>query len=235
MNKKTVEVYQLGLVPYADVWRLQKSIFNSLLNGDESDYLILCEHYPVYTLGRATDTKNILFDDEVLARIGAEKFEIERGGDVTYHGPGQLVGYPLMNLSRYKEDLGWFLRSLEESIIRLLELYDIGAYRIDGRTGVWVNNDTSAEKICAIGIKASRWITMHGYALNVSTDLSFFEHIIPCGISDKNVTSMQQYLGTSPDMEDIKEKYLQTFADVFHVNYHIDHIKIQNELPDSSH
>ena len=212
---RAVTLLDLPVTPYAEVWKLQHTIFDALLAGEDADTLILCEHPHVYTLGRVTDTANILFSDAQLARIGAEKFEIERGGDVTYHGPGQLVGYPLINLSHYKEDLGWYLRALEETIIRVLATYSIDAFRVEGRTGVWVKGQTGDEKICAIGIKASRWCTMHGFAFNVNTDLSYFEYIVPCGIGDKQVTSLAKLLGRTVVMQEVKERYSQAFEETF--------------------
>jgi len=212
---RTVQLVDLPVTRYAKVWKLQHEIFGQLLAGEDADTLILCEHTPVYTLGRVTDTTNILFSDEVLDRIGAEKFEIERGGDVTYHGPGQLVGYPLLNLTHFKEDLGWYLRSLEETVIRVLASYDITAFRVEGRTGVWVGGQSGDEKICAIGIKASRWCTMHGFAFNINTDLAYFEHIVPCGISDKKVTSLSLLLGHELNMLEVKQRYIEAFEEVF--------------------
>src|SRR5947208_8253210 len=157
MKTKSIHILSLPETSYQEVWDLQKEIFSELLEGKESDTLILCEHPPVYTLGRVTELTNILFSDDELKKIGAEKFEIERGGDVTFHGPGQLVGYPLLNLSHFKEDLSWYLRSLEETIIFTLKEYGVEGFRIAGRTGVWVGESGYEEKICAIGIKVSRW------------------------------------------------------------------------------
>jgi lipoyl(octanoyl) transferase len=195
LYSKGVRFISLPVTAYSEIWDLQRSIFNRLLIGEGEDTLILCEHTPVYTLGRITEAANILFSDDELKKIGAEKFEIERGGDVTFHGPGQLVGYPILNLSHFKEDLGWYLRSLEETIILTLENYGVKGFRVAGKTGVWVGEDGNEEKICAIGIKVSRWCTMHGFAFNINADLSYFERIIPCGIADKNVTSLQKILG----------------------------------------
>jgi lipoyl(octanoyl) transferase len=214
---RIVQLVDLPVTPYAEVWKKQHEIFDQLLASEEADTLILCEHPPVYTLGRVTDTTNILFSDAELERIGAEKFEIERGGDVTYHGPGQLVGYPLLNLTHFKEDLGWYLRSLEETVIRVLGSYDITAFRVDGRTGVWVHGQSGDEKICAIGVKASRWCTMHGFAFNINTDLSYFQYIVPCGIGDKKVTSLSLLLGQEVNMFDIKQRYVDSFEDIFRV------------------
>jgi lipoyl(octanoyl) transferase len=212
---RIVQLVDLPVTPYAEVWKLQHEIFDQLLAGEEVDTLILCEHPHVYTLGRVTDTANILFSDAELTRIGAEKFEIERGGDVTYHGPEQLVGYPLLNLTHFQEDLGWYLRSLEETVIRVLASYDVTGFRVDGRTGVWVHGQSGDEKICAIGVKASRWCTMHGFAFNINTDLSYFQYIVPCGIGDKQVTSLSLVLGREVDMHEIKRRYLDAFAKVF--------------------
>jgi lipoyl(octanoyl) transferase len=215
MSANNINYIGLPVTPYAEVWAEQKRIFAELLEGKDSDTLILCEHTHVYTLGRATDISNVLFSDAKLREISAEKFEIERGGDVTYHGPGQLVGYPLLNLSHFKEDLGWFLRSIEESIILTLKEFKIDGFRIEGRTGVWVNGEQEEEKICAIGVKASRWCTMHGFALNVNTDLSYFDYIIPCGIADKKVTSMKKVLSSAVNMAEVKTIYRESFNKVF--------------------
>lgn len=217
INSNEILLLSLPVTPYSEVWDMQRSIFNKLVEGKSEDTLILCEHPPVYTLGRITEAANILFSDDELVKIGAEKFEIERGGDVTFHGPGQLVGYPLLNLSHFKEDLGWYLRALEETIILTLAEYQIIGFRILGKTGVWVGEDGKEEKICAIGIKASRWCTMHGFAFNVNTDLSYFERIIPCGISDKDVTSLQKILGKEIEMQEVKEYYEKAFEKVFEV------------------
>lgn len=213
--KKEVRLLQLPVTRYSEVWDLQHEIFNKLLAGEDADTLIICEHFPVFTLGRVTDEANILFSDEELAKIGAEKFSIERGGDVTFHGPGQIVGYPLLNLSHFKEDLGWYLRALEEVIIRTLATYTIEAFRISGRTGVWVGSSGNEEKICAIGIKASRWCTMHGFAFNINTDLSYFNYIVPCGIGDRNVTSLSKVLSRAVEMEEVKERLSKNFELVF--------------------
>lgn len=210
-----IRLLNLPETPYSEVWQLQREIFQGLIEGSTEDTFILCEHPPVYTLGRVTELSNILFTDEKLKAIGAEKFEIERGGDVTFHGPGQIVGYPLLNLTHFKEDLGWYLRSIEEVIIRTLAHYGIAAFRISGRTGVWVGEEGKEEKICAIGIKASRWCTMHGFAFNINTDLSYFSHIVPCGIGDRQVTSLSKVLGRPIDIEEVKEILTEEFEKVF--------------------
>jgi lipoyl(octanoyl) transferase len=217
-NSKTIKLISLPETPYSEVWDLQKEIFQKLIDGQGKDTLILCEHSPVYTLGRVTEKENILFSDEELKKIGAEKFEIERGGDVTFHGPGQLVGYPLLNLSHFKEDLGWYLRALEETIILTLKEYSIQGFRIPGKTGVWVGEKNNEEKICAIGIKTSRWCTMHGFAFNVNTDLSYFDRIIPCGIADKKVTSLKKILLMEISLKDVVIKFRKAFEEVFEVS-----------------
>lgn len=213
--KDSIRFLSLGEKEYAEVWELQRSIFAQLLQGENAQTLILCEHSPVYTLGRITEKGNVLFSDAELQSIGAQKFLVERGGDVTFHGPGQLVGYPLLNLSNFKEDLSWYLRALEETIIQTLREYGVDGFRISGRTGVWVGNTPFEEKICAIGIKTSLWCTMHGFAFNVNTDLSYFERIIPCGIADKNVTSLSKILERGVDMADVRRTYKKAFEEVF--------------------
>jgi lipoyl(octanoyl) transferase len=197
---------------------MQQQLLEAVALGMSPDTLLLLEHPHVYTQGRVTDKSNLLFTPSLLEQIGAETFEIDRGGDVTYHGPGQLVGYPILNLSRYKEDLGWYLRALEESIIRTLATYDVKGYRVQGRTGVWVGASGSEEKICAIGIRATRWCTMHGFAFNVNTDLTYYRHIIPCGIGDKPVTSLEKLLDRSIEMREVKERYQCAFREVFEVD-----------------
>lgn len=213
-----MQLRELGLTPYQQAWDLQREIFRGVVAGEEEDTLILVEHPHVYTFGRGADMGNFLLSDEKLREIGAEKFEIERGGDVTYHGPGQLVGYPILNLAHFKEDLGWYLRALEDTIIKVLATYDIEGFRIAGRTGVWTGDSGNEEKICAIGVHASRWCTMHGFAFNVNTDLLYFEHIIPCGISDRGVTSLEKMLGRKIQMNEIYERYIVAFESVFHAD-----------------
>ncbi len=212
---KKVDLLLLHQTPYSQVLELQRRIFHDVVEAKAKDTLILCEHPPVFTLGRVTEEAHILFTDEVLANIGAEKFEIERGGDVTFHGPGQLVGYPILNLSHFKEDLGWYLRSLEEVIIKTIATYDLTAFRIAGRTGVWIGESGNERKICAIGVKASRWCTMHGFAFNVNTDLKYFDHIIPCGISDRGVVNLSELLEEQPTMTEVKNRLASCFEEVF--------------------
>ncbi len=214
-----MRLIELGLTPYQQAWDLQREIFRGVIAGDEDDTLILVEHPHVYTFGRGADMANFLLSDEKLREIGAEKFEIERGGDVTYHGPGQLVGYPILNLAHFKEDLGWYLRALEETIIEVLRSYSIEGFRIPGRTGVWVGASGNEEKICAIGVHTSRWCTMHGFAFNVNTDLTYFEYIVPCGISDRGVTSLEKLLGNAIPIDEAIGRYVEAFESVFSVTF----------------
>jgi lipoyl(octanoyl) transferase len=221
-----MRLIELGLTPYQQAWDLQRQIFQGAIDGSEEgaqrtadDTLILVEHPHVYTFGRGADMANFLLTEEKLHALGAEKFEIERGGDVTYHGPGQLVGYPILNLAHFKEDLGWYLRALEETIIDVLQTYSIQGFRIDGRTGVWTGEPGREEKICAIGVRSSRWCTMHGFAFNVNTDLSYFQYIVPCGIRDRGVTSLEKLLGHNIVMEEVRERYVNAFERVFEVRF----------------
>lgn len=223
MNK--VETYDLGKAPYRPVWDLQAAVQQRLIDeklarrkqklykpGEESnDVLLFVEHPHVYTLGKSGDSSHLLKGLKELSQIDAEYIEIDRGGDITYHGPGQIVGYPIMDLDRYFTDIHKYLRYLEEVIILTCADYGIEAGRIDGLTGVWVGN----EKICAMGIRCSRWVTMHGFAFNVNTDLSYFKHIVPCGITDKEVTSLQKILGREIEPAEVKETLLKHFSEVF--------------------
>lgn len=226
---KTVELYDLGHADYQPVWDLQSAIQQRLVDeklkrrkeqklytsGDESnDVLLFVEHPHVYTLGKSGDKANMLKGMAELANIDAQFIEIDRGGDITYHGPGQIVGYPILDLDRHFTDIHKYLRYLEEVIIKTCADYDIEAGRIEGLTGVWVGN----QKICAMGIRCSRWVTMHGFALNVNTDLSYFNHIVPCGITDKEVTSLQELLGHKVDESQVKEQLVIHFQEVFDVS-----------------
>lgn len=223
----TVEIYDLGHAPYQPTWDLQTAIQGRLITAKKerrtnslrkpttinNDVLLFVEHPHVYTLGKSGDQTNLLKGMAELADIDAEFIEIDRGGDITYHGPGQIVGYPILDLDRHFTDIHKYLRYLEEVIIRTCADYGIEAGRIEGLTGVWVDE----QKICAMGIRCSRWVTMHGFALNVNTDLSYFRHIVPCGISDKEVTSLAQLLGHHVDDEQVKQHLLTHFAEVFDV------------------
>ena len=223
----TVDFYDLGHAPYQPVWDLQSAIQQRLVDeklarrkqklykpGDRSnDLLLFVEHPHVYTLGKSGDKANLLKGLAELSNIEAEFVEIDRGGDITYHGPGQIVGYPIFDMDRHFTDIHKYLRYLEEIVIRTCSDYGIKAGRIEGLTGVWVED----QKICAMGIKCSRWVTMHGFALNVNADLSYFNHIVPCGIVDKEVTSLQALLGHTIDEDEVKERLLIHFEEVFDI------------------
>ncbi len=211
MTLPTLTVANLGRTSYAGCWDLQKNLSHARQSGGRGDMLLLTEHEHVYTLGKGANDDHLLAGDDELRATGAEVFHIDRGGDITYHGPGQIVGYPILDLRNHKEDLHWYLRSLEETIIRTLSQFGIEGGREEGMTGVWVKG----EKIAAIGVKVSRWITMHGFALNVSTDLSRFDRIIPCGIFHKGVTSMERVTGSRVAMEEVRTAIVEAFAGVF--------------------
>ncbi len=181
------------------------------------NYLLVVEHPPVYTLGKSGHIENLLIDDKERSARGIQFFKINRGGDITFHGPGQVVGYPILDLEKFYTDIGKYLRNIEEVIILTLAEYGIKGERSPGETGVWIDPDLAGceRKICAIGVRCSRWITMHGFALNVNTDLNYFEHIIPCGIGNKKVTSLQNELGREVSMDEVKEIVQRNFSDVF--------------------
>jgi lipoyl(octanoyl) transferase len=183
-------------------------------------YLLFVEHPPVYTLGKSGNIENVLINDELRTRKGIEFFRTNRGGDITFHGPQQIVGYPILDLEKFETDIGKYLRKIEETIILTLEEYGIAAGRSPGETGVWIDADKPGRerKICAIGVRTSRWITMHGFALNVNTDLENFSFIVPCGIQNKQVTSIEKELGRHVDFEDAKERVKRNFERVFGVN-----------------
>jgi len=209
-----LDVVNLGPTDYQSAWDLQRTVFDLRACGRISDVLLLTEHKHVYTLGKGGDENHLLASRDELRRQGVDVFHIDRGGDVTYHGPGQLVGYPILDLTGYYSDVHRYLRDLEETIIRTLGEFSISAWRDPQFTGVWVGND----KVAAIGVKVSRWITMHGFALNVNTDLSFFDRIIPCGIFHKGVTSMERLLGTKTPLSDVEAAATREFARVFGVS-----------------
>ena len=229
---RTVNFQDLGLIGYAEAWNLQKSLFqatidrkitNRTLQPEEQlptqDHLLFCEHPHVYTLGKSGKQQHLLLNEEGLKEKGVQFFPIDRGGDITYHGPGQIVGYPIFDLDHHFTDIHRFLRTLEEAVIGTLEAYQIKAGRIEGLTGVWLDweDPLKARKICAFGIRASRWVTMHGFAFNVNTDLSYFENIVPCGIADKGVTCMAKELGGLLAMEEVKKRLKLELADLFDV------------------
>jgi lipoyl(octanoyl) transferase len=215
-NKKT-KFLDLGLIDYKQAWDYQTNLFQAILdvkatNRNQSDnqlptsnYLLFCEHPNVYTLGKSGDERNLLIRKEDLPSIDATYYHINRGGDITYHGPGQLVVYPVLDLENFFTDIHQYMRMLEETVIQTLAEFDIAAGRMAGMTGVWLDAGlTNARKICALGVKTSRWVTLHGLAYNVNTNLDYFKYIVPCGIADKAVTSMERELGEAQDMNTIK-------------------------------
>lgn len=201
-----------GLVEYGEAWRRQEELFADTLRRKQAgapteDYLILCEHPHVYTLGKSGKEQNLLLDLLQLRAAHADFIHTNRGGDITYHGPGQLVGYPILDLERYGIGLKRYIYIIEEAVIRLLGGYGVVAGRLEGATGVWLDAHTpAARKVCAIGVRSSRFVTMHGFALNVNTQLEYFNHINPCGFVDKGVTSMARELGTEVDFEEVKRR-----------------------------
>ncbi len=229
-KNKEVKFIHLGEVDYKKGWDYQEKLFWETVNikvanrkrsTDEQEpthnYLIFCSHPHVYTLGRSGDEKNLLLNPKELKENQAQYYKINRGGDITYHGPGQIVGYPIFDLDHFFTDIHKFLRFLEEGVIRTLAEYGVNAGRIEGLTGVWLDVDDplKARKICALGVKSSRWVTMHGFAFNVNTDLSYFNHIVPCGIDDKAVTSLQQELGKKMNMTEVEKKLKNHLASIF--------------------
>ena len=204
-------IEQPGLVDYAVALDLQRERVAQRKTGAIPDTLILLEHPHVYTFGRTAKQENMLVSPQFLASRGAQIFRTDRGGDITYHGPGQLVGYPILDLTQHRRDLGWYMRLLEEVFIRTARDYGIEAGRSQGATGVWVGND----KLTAMGVHVSRWVTSHGFALNVNTDLRYFEWIVPCGLRGKGVTSLAKLLGRSVEMEEVTERVAGHFGAVF--------------------
>jgi len=226
MNKK-VKFQELGLIDYKECWDYQEKLFTEILEVKSSNrkqnktektknHLIFCEHPHVYTLGKSGDEKNLLVNEDYLKSRGATFHKINRGGDITYHGPGQLVAYPILDLDNFFTDIHKYLRFLEEAVISTLKEYGLESERSKGETGVWFDVGTpKARKICALGVKSSRWVTMHGFAFNINSNLSYFGNIIPCGITDKSVTSLQKELGREIDMEEVKNKVKSHLIDLF--------------------
>ncbi len=200
-----------GPLPYEKAWELQRDLFEKRRTGLVPDTLLLTEHPHTFTFGKSGRAENLLVSESVLRRHGIDVFRVDRGGDITYHGPGQLVGYPILDLRQHYRDVGRYLRDLEEVIIRTLEELDINAGRLAGLTGVWVGD----AKIAAIGVKVSRWFSMHGFAFNLNTDLEYFSKIVPCGITDKPVTSLRSLLRRQVNLDEIQELVVEKFAEVF--------------------
>jgi lipoyl(octanoyl) transferase len=228
IKNKEVVIQDLGLIDYQKAWDYQEEIFantiqikvNNRLHENEAiktaNFLLLCEHLHVYTLGKSGKPENLLVNEEQLNHLKATYYKINRGGDITYHGPGQLVGYPILDLDNFFTDIHKYLRFLEEAIINTCADYGVTAGRYPGYTGVWIDSDkTNARKICAMGVRCSRWVTMHGFAFNVNTNLDYFNHIVPCGIDDKAVTSLALELGHEINIDEVKKKFLSHFENIF--------------------
>lgn len=214
MVNRKLNIINLGIEPYKKIWDYQNQLHNLRIDGKISDVLILLEHSNVYTLGKVAKREHLLISPQQLTEEKIDLFDIDRGGDITYHGPGQIVVYPIIKLDDLYQDLHRYLRELEEVIILTLKEFKVDAYRIPGLTGVWVND----EKIAAIGIKVSRWVTMHGFAFNINTDLSYFQKIIPCGIRDKGVTSLQKIFNRKIDINQVKKVLVENFLHIFNYN-----------------
>lgn len=233
MAKQRIVFRDLGLMEYQAAWDYQEKllqenvkqkalVYNSIPGVAHAEintqhYLLFVEHPPVYTLGKSGNKENVLMSDDELKKNGISFFNTNRGGDITFHGPSQIVGYPILDLEKFYTDIGKYLRNLEEVLILTMAEYGIKGERSKGETGVWIDASVPGRerKICAIGVRCSRWVTMHGFAFNVNTDLSYFNNIIPCGISNKEVTSLQKELGRPLDMQEVKEKVKLNFEKVF--------------------
>lgn len=209
--RRSVRVFKLGSVPYGQALELQHRLQRARIRGAVGDTLLLLEHPAVITLGRGANAANVLLTKEILAQRGVERFEIGRGGDVTYHGPGQVVGYPIFDLNPDRRDVRRYVRDLEEIMVRIARDHELEAGRIEGLNGAWIED----RKIGAVGVRISRWVTMHGFALNVSTDLSHFAMIVPCGIQNKAVTSLAAELGRSPSVQSVMDRVADHVADIF--------------------
>jgi len=230
MKNKTIKIQDLGYKDYKEVWDYQEQIFNEIIKiktenrnlevpKTTQNYFLFVEHPHVYTLGKSGDLRNLLLNEEQLKNKKATFYKINRGGDITYHGPGQIVGYPILDLDNFFTDIHKYLRLLEETIILTLSDYGLKSERSKGETGVWLDVGTPfARKICAMGVRASRWVTMHGFALNVNTDLGYFDNIIPCGIRGKTVTSLNNELHSkNVDITEVKQRILKHFRTLFEI------------------
>ena len=243
MDKQKVKFKDLGIIEYKTAWDYQETLLNenvrikselrnaSLTTHDlptgqagsrltTTNYFLLCEHPPVYTLGKSGKREHLLISEEECLAKNIEFFPINRGGDITYHGQGQITGYPIFDLDKFKPDLHWYMRTMEEVIIKTVADYGLTATRLDGFTGVWLHpNAAMPLKICAMGVRCSRWVTMHGFAFNVNTDLSFFDYIVPCGLEGKGPTSLEQELGRKIEMDEVKDRLKFHFAEEFGYEY----------------
>ena len=229
MQKVTLQ--DLGLKDYKETWDYQEKLFQGIIDikidnrkndttNKTPNYFVFVEHPHVYTLGKSGDLSNLLLNEAQLEQKGATFYKINRGDDITYHGPGQIVGYPILDLDNFFTDIHKYLRFLEEVIIKTLAEYKITATRSEGETGVWLDVGTPfARKICAMGVRTSRWVTMHGFAINANTNLGYFDNIIPCGIKGKSVTSMEAELGKKVDLDEVKTKILKNFSELFEVEF----------------
>lgn len=217
----------IGSKDYKEAWDIQNKLFQDIIdiklanrNREEKiiaqNHLLFTEHPPVYTLGKSGDLSNLLLNEDQLKKKGISFFKSNRGGDITFHGPGQIVGYPILDLEAFKPDIRWYMRSLEEVIIKTIAHYGLQGVRSDGETGVWLDVGTPfARKICALGVRTSRWVTMHGFALNVNTNLGYFDHIIPCGIKGKAVTSLEAEINKKVPLPEVRALILEHFSEVF--------------------
>ena len=227
MKNKKIILRDIGKSSFSDAWEYQEDIFKKIINQkiknrsnenkmETNNFLIITEHDPVYTIGKSGDISNLLLNDDEMKTQGIEFYKINRGGDITYHGPGQIMGYPIIALDNFFTDINLYLRKLEEVIINTLKSYDLEGFVIKGETGVWVkDNNGLSKKLCAFGIRASRWVTMHGFSFNVNPELNYFKNIIPCGITDKGVTSVSELINRNIEMNEIKQILYKNFAESF--------------------
>ena len=227
MKNKKIILRDIGKSSFSDAWQYQEEIFKKTIDQkienrsseskiETDNFLIITEHNPVYTIGKSGDISNLLLNDDEMKTKGIEFHKINRGGDITYHGPGQIMGYPIIDLDNFFTDINLYLRKLEEVIINTLKSYDLKGFTIKGETGVWVkDNNGLSKKVCAFGIRASRWVTMHGFSFNVNPELNYFKNIIPCGIKDKGVTSVSELKNSNIEMNQIKQILYKNFAKSF--------------------
>ena len=227
MKNKKIILRDIGKSSFSDAWEYQEDIFKKIIDQkiknrsnenkmETNNFLIVTEHDPVYTIGKSGDISNLLLNDDEMKTQGIEFYKINRGGDITYHGPGQIMGYPIIDLDNFFTDINLYLRKLEEVIINTLKSYDLEGFTIKGETGVWVkDNNGLSKKVCAFGIRASRWVTMHGFSFNVNPELNYFKNIIPCGITDKGVTSVSELKNRIIEMNEIKQILYKNFAESF--------------------
>jgi lipoyl(octanoyl) transferase len=212
---KICHIVDLGLMGYAEAWALQKRVVAARKAGAIEDVLLLCEHPHVITQGRSGKREHLLVSEHVLKQKGVEFHATDRGGDITYHGPGQIVGYPIFNLGVIRRDVVWYVRMLEEAMMRATAEFGIAAERVTGKTGIWVKNKKTEEKLAAIGVHISRWVTSHGFAYNVSTDLRFFDLIVPCGIADRKATSLEKLLGRPVETKEVALRIANYLGEAF--------------------